>query len=112
MRVKKRNVTYELKKGLCPVNGMYSYSVFRNGMLVFMMDGNRASVFRPDEVETISVAGYPNFTVYRVWKWVFTGNAVLTDVLIGKIPKGSVLCPAVDKCVRNSDVNKTSYDVI
>ena len=55
--------SFELKKSSCPVNGMNSYSVFKNGVLVFMMDGNRASVFRPDDVETISIAGSPDIIV-------------------------------------------------
>lgn len=88
---------YKLKKGLCPVNGMNSYSVFKNGALVFMMDGDKASMFSPEDVESISIDGYPGLTVYRVDKWVFTGSAVVTDVLIRKLPKGCLVCPAVDK---------------
>lgn len=87
----------ELKKGLCPVSGMNSYQVFKNGELVFMMDGDRASVFRPQAVEAIPVVGHPGLTVYKVGRWVFTGGAVVTDGLIRKLPKGCLVCPAVDK---------------
>ena len=54
--------SFELKKGLCPVNGMNS------------------------------IAGYPGGTVYRVDKWVFTGGAVVTDGLMRKLPKGCLVC--------------------
>ena len=93
MTGKKRHTdSFELKRGLCPVNGMNSYSVFKNGALVFMMDGDRASVFMPEAVEAISIAGYPGGTVYRVDKWVFTGGAVVTDGLMRKLPKGCLVC--------------------
>ena len=95
--MKRQTDSFELKKGLCPVNGMNSYQVFKNGMLVFMMDGDRSSVFRPEAVETISIAGYPDLMVYKVGKWVFTGGAVVTDGLLRKLPKGYLVCPAVDK---------------
>ena len=52
---KKLDDSFELKKSSRPVNGMNSYSVFKNDRLVFMMDGDRASVFKPDEVEVILV---------------------------------------------------------
>ena len=94
---KRQSDSFELKKGSSPVNGMNSYSVFKNGALVFMMDGDRPSVFRPEAVETISIAGYPDRTVYKVGKWVFTGGAVVTDGLIRKLSKGYLVCPAVDK---------------
>lgn len=40
---KKLDDSFELKKSSRPVNGMNSYSVFKNDRLVFMMDGDRAS---------------------------------------------------------------------
>ena len=36
---------FELKKSSRHVNSMNSYSVFKNDRLVFMMDGDGASVF-------------------------------------------------------------------
>ena len=48
---KRQSDSFELKKGSCPVNGMNSYSVFKNGALVFMMDGyfNVSSIFDADD---------------------------------------------------------------
>ena len=60
---KKLDDSFKLKKSSCPVNGMNSYSVFKNDRLVFMMDGDRASVFKPDEVEVISGPEVPVGTV-------------------------------------------------
>lgn len=57
---------------------MNSYPVFKNDRLVFMMDGDRASVFMPDEVEGISVPEDAEERVYLVGKWVFTGSCCLT----------------------------------
>ena len=84
--------SFELKKGLCPVSGMNSYQVFKNGELVFMMDGDRPSVFRPQAVEAIPIAGHPDRTVYIVGKWVFTGGAVVTDAVLGVVPVGCLAC--------------------
>ena len=42
---------------------MNSYSVFKNDRLVLIMDGDRASVFKPDEVEVISARAVPVGTV-------------------------------------------------
>ena len=54
--------SFELKKDLCPVNGINS------------------------------IVGHPGWTVYRVGKWVFTGGAVATDGLLRKLPKGCLVC--------------------
>lgn len=89
--------SFELKKASCPVNGMNSYSVFKNGVLVFMMDGDRASVFRPEEVEVINIGG--DVRLYRVSKWVFTGSVGLSAAVRRGLPKGCLVCPAVDKVV-------------
>ena len=94
---KKQTDSFELKKGSCPVNGMNSYSVFKNGVLVFMMDGDRASLFRPEEVEVIDIGG--DMRLYRVSNWAFTGRVGLSVVLKRFLPKGCVICPAIDKVV-------------
>ena len=94
---KKQTDSFELKKGSCPVNSMNSYSVFKNGVLVFMMDGDRASLFRPEEVEVIDIGG--DMRLYRVSNWVFTGRVGLSVVLKRFLPKGCVICPAIDKVV-------------
>ena len=64
--------SFELKMSSCPVvNGMNSYSVFKNDGLVFLMDGDRASVFKVDEVKVISALGDAEERVDLVGKWVF-----------------------------------------
>ncbi len=71
---KKLDDSFELKKSSRPVNSMNSYSVFKNDRLVFMMDGDRASVFKPDEVEVISVSEDGEGRVYLVGTLVFSGS--------------------------------------
>ena len=96
----KKNVnSYELKKGSCPVNGLNTYSVFKNGALVFMMDGDRASVFKPDDVEVIITDENSQLRLYRVADWVFTGSVVLTENDKGLLPKCCIICPAAGKSV-------------
>lgn len=57
----RRADSFELKMGSCPVNGMNSYSGFKNGVLVFMMDEDRASVFRAEDVGG-------DLLVLRIWR--------------------------------------------
>lgn len=73
---------------------------------MFMMDGEKASVFRPRTIEAISIAGYPGWTVYRVGNWVFTGGAEITDGLIGVVPGGCLVCSAIDMAIMH--VNQIS----
>ena len=87
---KKLDDSFELKKSSRPVNGMNSYSVFKNDRLMFMMDGDRASVFKPDEVEVISAPEDAEERVYLVGKWVFTGSCYLTSALKRLLPSGAV----------------------
>jgi len=94
---KKLDDSFELKKSSCPVNGMNSYSVFKNDRLVFMMDGDRASVFKPDEVEVISAPEDADVRAYRVGKWVFTGCVPLTPSLKRVLPRGCLVCPGVGR---------------
>ena len=96
---KKQTDSFELKMGSCPVNGRNTYSVFKNGVLVFMMDGDRASVFRTEDVEVISEAGNDNVKVYRVGAWAFTGSLVMTQNVMRLLPKGCAVCPAEGKMV-------------
>lgn len=93
---KKSERLFLLKKNRCPVNGENTYSVFKKGILVFMMDGDRASVFKPEEVEVILAS---EVRVYRVGNYVFTGSLELNREIERLIPKGSIVCPAVDKIV-------------
>lgn len=72
---------------------MNSYSVFKNDRLVFMMDGDRATVFKPDEVEVISAPEDAEERVYLVGKWVFTGSCYLTSALTRSLPSGCWVCP-------------------
>lgn len=89
--------SFRLKKSLCPVSGMNSYSVFKNDVLVFMMDGDKASVFRPEEVEAIPAPD--DVCVYKVGDYFFTGSLELTREIKRLVPKGCVVCPAFDKTV-------------
>ena len=57
---------------------------------VFMMDGDRASVFKPDEVEVISAPEDAEERVYLVGMWVFTGSCYLTLGLRRLLPWGAV----------------------
>ena len=93
---KKLDDPFELKKSSRPVNGMNSYSVFKNDRLVFMMDGDRASVFKPDEVEVISAPEDAEERVYLVGKWVFTGSCYLTLALMRLLPWGALLQRGVE----------------
>ena len=54
-----------------------------------MMDGDRASVFKPDEVEVISAPEDADERVYLVGKWVFTGSCYLTSALTRLLPSGA-----------------------
>lgn len=80
-----------------PVSGTNFYSVFKNGELVCMMDGNRMSVFRPDDVETIIVNGTKEYILYKVGSWIFTGNTNVPLELFAELPAGCTLCPAFGK---------------
>jgi hypothetical protein len=93
---KKLDDSFELKKSSRPVNGMNSYSVFMNDRLVFMMDGDRASVFKPDEVEVISAPEDAEERVYLVGTWVFTGSCCLTLGLRRLLPWGALLQRGVE----------------
>lgn len=94
---KKLDDSFELKMSSRPVDGMNSYSVFKNDRLVFMMDGDRASVFKPDEVEVISAPEDAEERVYLVGTWVFTGSCYLTLALGRLLPWGWLVCPGVGK---------------
>ena len=94
---KKLDDSFELKKSSCPVNGMHSFSVFKNDRLVFMMDGDRASVFKPDEVEVISAPEDAEERVYLVGTWVFTGSCYLTSALKRLLPSGCLVWLGVGK---------------
>ena len=85
---KKLDDSFELKKSSRPVNGMNSYSVFKNDRLVFMMDGDRASVFMPDEVEVILIPEDAEVRVYLVGTWVFSGSCCLSLGLRGLVAWG------------------------
>ncbi len=76
---------------------MNSYSVFKNDRLVFMMDGDRASVFKPDEVEVISAPEDGEVRCYRVGEWVFTGCVSFTPSLKRLLLGGCLVCPGVRK---------------
>ena len=56
----------EVKRTHTPICGTNSYSVFKNGKLVLMNDGDRMSVFRPDDVETIIITGIIEYRFHRV----------------------------------------------
>ena len=86
---KKLDDSFELEKSSRPVNGLNSYSVFKNDRLAFMMDGDRASVFKPDEVEVISAPEDAEERVYLVGKWVLTGSCCLTSALMRLLPWGA-----------------------
>ena len=97
---KRQSDSFELKTGSCPVNGMNTYSVFKNGVLVFMMDGDRPSVFRPEEVEVITDPENTEVRVYRVRKWLFTGGVSLSAAVKQVLPKGCLVCLAEGKMVK------------
>ena len=95
----KAEVLYEMKRSVGPVSGTISYSVFKNGVLAFMIDGDRASVFKPEDVEVITIDDNSEQRLYKVADWVFTGSVVLTENIKGQLPKGCNICPAVGKPV-------------
>lgn len=93
----KKKSKYVLKTDICPVSGANTYTVFKNDVLIFMMDGDKVSMFKPEEVEIISIAESPKIKIYRVSNWVFPGSALLTRGIIKQLPKGCLLCPAIGK---------------
>lgn len=84
-----------LKTDFSPVSGAKTFSVFKDGVLVLMVDGDRLSVFKPEEVETISFPEIPNSWLVRVGDWVFTGCATLTKEQRKRIPKGCEIIQAI-----------------
>ena len=55
-----------------------------------MMDGDRASVFKPDEVEVISAPEDAEVREYLVGTWVFSGSCCLTLGLRRWLPSRAV----------------------
>lgn len=84
---------YELKTSISPIRGTNTYSVFKNGELVLMVDGDRLSVFKPEDVEMIPSPDAPDCRIVRAGNWVFTGSAVLTKEQRKRIPKGCEIIP-------------------
>lgn len=90
---KKQADTYELKTSASPIRGTNTYSVFKNGSLVLMVDGDRLSVFKPEEVEMISFSDTSDSRIVRAGDWVFVGCAALTKEQLERIPKGCKIIP-------------------
>lgn len=86
---------YRLKTSPSPISGINTYSVFKNGTPVLMVDGERASVFKPEEVEMISFSDNPDSWIVRVGNLAFTRCATLTKEQRKKIPKGCELIQAL-----------------
>ena len=98
--MRKRKEKYIIKSSHDPVSGLNTYSVFKDDTLVFMIDGDRASVFKQDEVESIIFAFDPTVMIYRVSKWLFVGTQVLPPSLLSKLPKSCTIVSSTGKqCV-------------
>ena len=87
-RLRKSANKYELKMSISPIRGNNTCSVFKNGELVLMVDGDRLSVFKPEEVEMISFPDNPDCRIVRAGNWAFTGSAALTKEQRKRIPRG------------------------
>lgn len=86
---------YELKTSISPIKGTNTYSVFKNGSLVLMVDGARLSVFKPEDVEMISFPDSRDCRIVRVGDWAFIGCASLTKEQRKRIPKGCEIIPVL-----------------
>ena len=98
--MRKRKEKYILKSSRDPVSGLNTYSVFKDDTLVFMIDGDRASVFKQDEVEFLTYALDPAVIIYRVSNWLFIGTQVLTPSISRQLPKSCTIVSSTGKqCV-------------
>lgn len=86
---------YELKTSLSPIRGTNTYSVFKNGTLVLMVDGDRLSVFKPEEVEMLSFPECTDNWIVRIGDWAFTGSVALTKEQKKRIPNGCEIIQAL-----------------
>lgn len=82
---------YTVKVSKSPVSGYKCYSVFRNGELFFIIDGERVSVFEDEVIESFTLPDYPQYRIYRIGGMVFTGLLPMTTENRGRLPKGCVV---------------------
>lgn len=60
------DVEFAVKVSTSPVSGYKCYSVFRNGELFFIIDGERVSVFEDEVIESFTLPDYPQYRIYRI----------------------------------------------
>ena len=84
-----------VKVSKSPASGYKCYSVFRNGKLFFIIDGERVSVFEDEVIESFTLPEFPQFKIYRIGGMVFTGLLPLTVENLGRQPKGCAVYSAI-----------------
>ena len=82
------DVEFAVKVSTSPVSGYKCYSVFRNGELFFIIDGERVSVFEDEVIESFTLPDYQQYRIYRIGGMVFTGLLPMTGENLGRLPKG------------------------
>jgi len=61
--------------------------VFKNENLVFIIDGDKVSVFDNDGIECIVLPQYSQNKIYWIGEMLFTGYLPLTKEVLDRLPK-------------------------